>query len=174
MERTGAGSVERATNSLSAYLRELRAQPIGGGPILPIEGRLASNRNESNPEERAPPARMSKGVISKSEPIEILRALPGRGKRRYGSDSGIETLARMNGWNQPLRVVLSAADSRCHSTCCALSLFKAGAIFSRKRCVLPLGDGESEARGSLVCLDVKSDAQQPVGWSAQVSRRNAL
>ena len=36
----------------------------------------------------APPARMSKGVISKSEPIEILSGIaPEGGKRRYGSNS---------------------------------------------------------------------------------------
>jgi hypothetical protein len=31
--------VELGVNSLTAYLLELRAQPLGGGRILPVEGR---------------------------------------------------------------------------------------------------------------------------------------
>ena len=71
----------------------------------------------------APPARMSKGVISKSEAIEILSGIArNAGNAATDRIRAIETLARMNGWNQPLRVELSAADSRCYSTCCGLSL----------------------------------------------------
>ena len=56
---TGWNEPERvrlsAENSLSAYLRELRAQPIGGGPILPIEGRALQIGNAKNGEERRSP-----------------------------------------------------------------------------------------------------------------------
>ena len=39
-------------DSLSAYLLELRAQPIGAGPILPLEGRALQIGNGENGEER--------------------------------------------------------------------------------------------------------------------------
>ena len=39
------------TDSLSAYLLELRAQPIGGGPLLPLERHALPLRNGENNEE---------------------------------------------------------------------------------------------------------------------------
>ena len=39
------------TDSLSAYLLELRAQPIGGGPVLPLEGHALPLGNGENNEE---------------------------------------------------------------------------------------------------------------------------
>ena len=56
---TGWNEPERvrlsAEDSLSAYLLELRAQTIGGGPILPLEGRALQIGNGENGEEHRSP-----------------------------------------------------------------------------------------------------------------------
>jgi hypothetical protein len=88
--------------------------------------------------------RMGKGGISKSRTIEILSGIArDAGNAAKDRIRAIETLARMNGWNQPLRVELSGADIRVPLKLLCAQPVGAGAILSRKRCALPLEDGEN-------------------------------
>ena len=98
---------------------------------------------------------MSKGIISKSRAIEILSGIAGdAGNAAMDRIRAIETLARMNGWNQPMRVELSAVDFRMLLKLLCAQSVSAGATLSRKRCALPLGDGETGATGgSVACLN---------------------
>ena len=87
---------------------------------------------------------MSKGVISKSRAIEILSGIAREaGNAAMDRIRAIETLARMNGWNQPLSVELSATDFQMLLKSLCAQPVSAGAILPRKRCALPLGDGEN-------------------------------
>ena len=54
---------------------------------------------------------MNKDVITRERAIEILSPIArDAGNAAMDRIRAVETLARMNGWNQPLRVELSAAD----------------------------------------------------------------
>jgi hypothetical protein len=91
---------------------------------------------------------MSKGIISKSRAIEILSGIAGdAGNAAMDRIRAVETLARMSGWNQPLRVELSAADFQVLLKLLCAQSVSAGATLSRKRCALPLGDGENDTEG---------------------------
>ena len=92
---------------------------------------------------------MSKGIISKSRAIEILSGVAGDAGNAAAMDRirAIETLARINGWNQPLRVELSAVDFQMLLKLLCAQSVSAGATLSRKRCALPLGDGENDTEG---------------------------
>lgn len=88
--------------------------------------------------------RMGKGVISKSRTIEILSGIArDAGNAAKDRIRAIETLARINGWNQPLRVELSATDFQMLLKLLCVQPVGAGATLSHKRCALPLEDGEN-------------------------------
>jgi hypothetical protein len=91
---------------------------------------------------------MNKDVIIRERALEILSTIArDAGNAAMDRIRAVETLARMNGWNQPLRVELSAADFQVLLKLLCAQAVSAGATLSRKRCALPLGDGENDTEG---------------------------